>query len=445
MRDLKPIQSRIHALRAIASQQHGYFTYKQAIDCKYLDCNHLYHINKGNWLKVSTGLFRLPDFLDSMESDFTRYCLWSRNQKDQPQGVISHYSAMAFHGLWEYNSDEVHLTVPNRFRKVNPDEIIIHKAALSLSSIESHCSFMVTRLRHTLLDMQAELKNMGRWDYVANRVLAEGRLSREDMLNLGVISSPVTASGYNIKYRLFSGRKTPDIKLPLNSAQSGEYVSGTAVVDPVSEGVWKMIYDRTETGRRKSRAGFTLVELLVVVAIISILASLMLPMLGKALTTARTMKCSNKLRQMGEATLIYADQYRGALPTLITVTGNIANYWPYQIAPLLDTTYTFVKYNHDEIWHCPEDYPTTIWGSYGINSNLRGDFLHRRKDATRTPLYSDYNNSAATLRVLVGSLPGELFYFNFRHNNGVNMIFLDTHVKFLRESDLSWSSQDWSN
>ena len=61
-------------------------------------------------------------------------------------------------------------------------------------------------------------------------------------------------------------------------------------------------------------AGFTLVELLVVLGIISVLMSLLLPALNRARATARGVACLSNLRQMATAAFAYADANDGRLP-----------------------------------------------------------------------------------------------------------------------------------
>ena len=70
--------------------------------------------------------------------------------------------------------------------------------------------------------------------------------------------------------------------------------------------------------KRPSFSGFTLVELLVVVAIIGLLAGMLLPSLAKAKVKANRMKCGNNLKQVHLAFTLFADDYDGRLPWLLT-------------------------------------------------------------------------------------------------------------------------------
>lgn len=72
-----------------------------------------------------------------------------------------------------------------------------------------------------------------------------------------------------------------------------------------------------ETNRR--RVAFTLIELMIVVAIIALLISVLLPSLAAAREQARIVKCSAQLRQIGTAAQFYVVDNAGWLP---------GDYWP---------------------------------------------------------------------------------------------------------------------
>lgn len=81
----------------------------------------------------------------------------------------------------------------------------------------------------------------------------------------------------------------------------------------------------------RSSAGFSLIELLTVIAILGILAAIIIPTVGKARETAQRAVDANNLRELGKAALIYAADNRDALPnpqqTSRQVSGSNERYW----------------------------------------------------------------------------------------------------------------------
>ncbi len=140
-------------LASLAQAQGGYFSAKQALDAGYEYPHLVYHVSSGNFDRVEHGLYRLSTVPRGEQDEFIRLSFWSRNQKDEPQAVVSHQSALVLHGLSEILPTEIHLTVPPRFRKPVPSGCILHKSALPAGDIEERSGFRVTKPLRTLVDV----------------------------------------------------------------------------------------------------------------------------------------------------------------------------------------------------------------------------------------------------------------------------------------------------
>jgi len=133
--------------------------------------------------------------------------------------------------------------------------------------------------------------------------------------------------------------------------------------------------------RRGRGRGFTLVELLVIIAILSLLLCILTPSLQKARMLARSMLCMTQVRQINMATAVYCHDHNGFLPdNRWVMPRGILEFYGYSV----DQT---IPYYLDEgFWeiggftpwyfHCPdlsdaEANRGPYWGlTYGYNRQL---------------------------------------------------------------------------
>jgi len=92
--------------------------------------------------------------------------------------------------------------------------------------------------------------------------------------------------------------------------------------------------------QRGCRSGFTLVELLVVIAIIAILGVLALPAYNMAIKHAQCASCSARMRGLGAAFILYANDNNGRFPSRVTTAGN--DRWPTLLLPYVGDVQTYV-------------------------------------------------------------------------------------------------------
>lgn len=135
--------------------------------------------------------------------------------------------------------------------------------------------------------------------------------------------------------------------------------------------------------RVPARRGFSLVELLTVVAIIGVLASISFVAIGKARASAKQSACISHLRQLGVGFRLYAADHQGQLPPVVDLTVNPGKKWEVTgWFPQLMQAYVDVP----TVWNCPAQPEERAFGqngawrarqnwyipSYAINSVLAG-------------------------------------------------------------------------
>jgi prepilin-type N-terminal cleavage/methylation domain-containing protein/prepilin-type processing-associated H-X9-DG protein len=208
--------------------------------------------------------------------------------------------------------------------------------------------------------------------------------------------------------------------------------------------------------RTTRKRGFTLIELLVVIAIIAILAAILFPVFAKAREKARQTSCLSNLKQMGLASMMYAQDYDECLAgrsSALYITGGemcwMARLYSYtknaQIARCPSTGVAWTRFDPANPTY-RVGLANIRWSrSYAVNCDM-AQALGRNMSQIVAPaeilyLGEGWSSDWAILKrpwgrgTYAAPQPDtECTGPDIRHNEGINLAFVDGHAKWLKIS-----------
>jgi prepilin-type N-terminal cleavage/methylation domain-containing protein/prepilin-type processing-associated H-X9-DG protein len=202
--------------------------------------------------------------------------------------------------------------------------------------------------------------------------------------------------------------------------------------------------------RRRWLGGFTLVELLTVIAVLTILAGLLLPVLSQARESARRTTCISNLRQLGLAHLMYVHDHDDILPPWYLRRGAGFVMWPefmnayFRDGKLLDQGFTTDTERVTSSWL--SDYALCAWGAGGRGTSADPYWrwpgaISYASGAIQAMSLAEVRRPGETMQFADGQTGRYNSYLAWKHQNGVmNGAFLDGHAKLISPTD--WNRVD---
>lgn len=284
-------------LQMIADQQCGYFSTRQALEAGYSSQQQNYHLHCGNWFKDGRSVYRLSGYPDTLESSFVCWSLRTAGRSRNRSVIVSHESALYYYGLSDNQPDEVHLSISVPFRGALPEAgCVLHHEHLLPSQSAQASGFRITTAAHTLRTMQPDLLLSQKWRSVVQKAFLHGLISPDEeaeLLAAAIFDTDPAARQAAVLAEIDAGKETSAMRMPTGGTRLGR----------IHRAGWSM-----------PARSFTLVELLIVIALIVMLAALLMPALQRAVESSRGVLCANNLHQVGIGLGGYLDTQHGWLP-----------------------------------------------------------------------------------------------------------------------------------
>ncbi|MDF3130523.1 prepilin-type N-terminal cleavage/methylation domain-containing protein [Kiritimatiellaeota bacterium B1221] len=212
------------------------------------------------------------------------------------------------------------------------------------------------------------------------------------------------------------------------------------------------------------KRGFTLIEMLVVSAIISLLISLLVPVTSSVLERGKATQCKSNLRTMAQAVSIYATEHQGFFPPALVQSGSETQGWDFFSSGSgsdqeLKPGWIWEDYGINHMLQCPgysgsDNWQGEAYTGYNYNTSYLGGMktvvrgrvirdvpssnIVQVKTPASTAMFGDGEYASGANKFMRAPYPGDLDADfsgraagtqGFRHNGQTNVVFVDGHVE----------------
>ena len=215
-------------------------------------------------------------------------------------------------------------------------------------------------------------------------------------------------------------------------------------------------------------SGFTLIEILVVLGIMTVLIAILLPVLSSARAAGRAVACASNMRQLGQSLVMYANQYNGWLIPVTddpTAVGGVRGFgilvppherWPVKVFKFpLPPTEPPNPWDEDpaaycpSVMVCPEDDRPTMGHTYALNNPV---CVNHCKLGDHN--FAGLSNSEVIIAVEKKLTANDYHYEpnagddkkmdRYKHGKkrGSNYLYFDGHVELKLPTDEMWTQLD---